>query len=472
MLQWCVAPVASPWGSIPTLHWAVPDAGSDSKDSRAATVDNALADALSSAEDQLGAVLWNSNAAALSYLRRTILEHLSNNNKNIHNSRSGKNNSKISAAACERAAEGELRGVRVVELGAGVGCLGIALARAGADVIVTDLKELVPLMEYNVRLNFGYHSHDHKKGGGVASATETSSSGGGGSSSAKSERIGSCAALEWKWGPQGNFSMKPLKKNLGLLVECKAEAETEPILTETRTLLRELLRAMQEPSAPMSRVRETFASFPPGTRSECVAVNYVVLCDALYGNPSDWSQLLFTLGEILYYSSRSSSSSLLSSSSPCARGGATGLKRSRHTDDSGSGRHYCQIINFCEQRVRNVEDGFMAMLAAENDAVAGGQELGSDEDMVNAMVDHLQQSLFSGTDKKNNGSAKLRVEELKESIFQQLMSFITRKRMGRGRRWKFDTKPLENEKSDLQMNIRVSCITWEDCAHQKRRREE
>ena len=46
-----------------------------------------------------------------------------------------------------------VKGSDVVELGAGVGCLGIGLAMGGANAMVTDLKELAPLMAENVVRN-------------------------------------------------------------------------------------------------------------------------------------------------------------------------------------------------------------------------------------------------------------------------------------------------------------------------------
>lgn len=45
------------------------------------------------------------------------------------------------------------KGVRMAELGAGTGLLGIWLATQGAHVVLTDLAELVPLLTENVRLN-------------------------------------------------------------------------------------------------------------------------------------------------------------------------------------------------------------------------------------------------------------------------------------------------------------------------------
>lgn len=46
-------------------------------------------------------------------------------------------------------------GVRVLELGAGTGVVGIAMAMAGADVTMTDLAHITPLTRENVGLNAG-----------------------------------------------------------------------------------------------------------------------------------------------------------------------------------------------------------------------------------------------------------------------------------------------------------------------------
>lgn len=44
-------------------------------------------------------------------------------------------------------------GKRVLELGAGTGIAGLAAARQGADVLVTDLPEMIPLLSSNIRAN-------------------------------------------------------------------------------------------------------------------------------------------------------------------------------------------------------------------------------------------------------------------------------------------------------------------------------
>ncbi|XP_075229926.1 protein N-lysine methyltransferase METTL21D-like isoform X2 [Lycorma delicatula] len=46
-----------------------------------------------------------------------------------------------------------LKRMRVIELGAGLGCVGLTAACCGADVVMTDLPEILPLLEYNIMAN-------------------------------------------------------------------------------------------------------------------------------------------------------------------------------------------------------------------------------------------------------------------------------------------------------------------------------
>lgn len=54
----------------------------------------------------------------------------------------------------ERWPDAQLAGRRVLELGAGTGLVGMYLARRGAEVLLTDLPVMQPVLERNVRHNF------------------------------------------------------------------------------------------------------------------------------------------------------------------------------------------------------------------------------------------------------------------------------------------------------------------------------
>ncbi len=73
---------------------------------------------------------------------------------------------------------GSWRGKRVLELGAGTGMLGIALAMAGADVTMTDLAHITPLTVENI----------DKNSTGIK---------------------GQCRAVSYKWGePRGELQVR------------------------------------------------------------------------------------------------------------------------------------------------------------------------------------------------------------------------------------------------------------------------
>jgi len=175
MLAWIEETVPSPYGSIRALNWAVGDAPrvEDSFEEPEYNCDEdiygvsateevrAMAD-LDDAEDQLGAVLWNSNSVVLQYLHEHIFE-------------APKKPSRKGEADVEPQTTSTripISEARILELGSGVGALGIALAAGGAQVAVTDIKELVPLMKRNIRLN----SELLRKSGG------------------------NCLAATWRWG--------------------------------------------------------------------------------------------------------------------------------------------------------------------------------------------------------------------------------------------------------------------------------
>ncbi|XP_062605453.1 protein N-lysine methyltransferase METTL21D-like [Saccostrea cucullata] len=46
-----------------------------------------------------------------------------------------------------------LQGKKILELGAGTGCVGLIAAHLGAEVTITDLPEFVPLIEMNIEKN-------------------------------------------------------------------------------------------------------------------------------------------------------------------------------------------------------------------------------------------------------------------------------------------------------------------------------
>lgn len=148
-LRWLPETLPTPYGpTVEVLSWSV-------------AIDDAIDDAddlpeLDDAQDQLGAVMWNSNKVVLDYLHEHVYKGT---------------------------LPSEFGGV--LELGAGVGALGIALAVGGAPVVLTDIKELVPLMSLNARRN-RY----------LASQSKSSSS----SSSASPPEPYRCLATAWKWG--------------------------------------------------------------------------------------------------------------------------------------------------------------------------------------------------------------------------------------------------------------------------------
>ncbi|RHW72318.1 putative methyltransferase [Trypanosoma brucei equiperdum] len=330
MLQWVVKEVEGPFGNIATIHWAVPEGQDDGESSdntaesqklhhkvgQGGKVQPELQHLLEDAEDQLGAVLWNSNSVAMGHLQKHVLQ---NHDKACH----------------------------VVELGAGVGCLGIGLAMAGARVVITDMKELVPLMEKNIELN-----------------KERILS--------RSNGKGSCVAMTWRWGPPP-------------LVKQKHNAKRVKINNA-----RQHSSNADVPSAQNERGRSPYLLPSPAfveMQRLLDHVDLVVLCDALYGNPKSWPQLLYTLSEILAANPR------------------------------------CEVINFCEQRVDDVEGDFLNLLQQENAK--------------------LPPPANSAVGPEGN-------EAMEEALLRMRGSY----------KWSTSTEVVGEGPSDLGMPVRVTRISW------------
>jgi predicted nicotinamide N-methyase len=149
--KWLAVPLQTRFGEVVGLHWdyitedEIKEAAGTSGKKRTnlthapkeATggagagrgVGRVLSDVgdLADAEDELGAVMWNANGVACDAIAQYV--------------------------AAQPSDRGELRHWDVLELGAGVGVLGVALAAGGANVMMTDLPRLVPLMNRTVREN-------------------------------------------------------------------------------------------------------------------------------------------------------------------------------------------------------------------------------------------------------------------------------------------------------------------------------
>jgi len=99
-----------------------------------------------------------------------------------------------------------LRGKNVLELGAGLGCAGLTAACLGANVVLTDLEEALPMLEKNIRVN----EQVWKNLGGAAEAKVL------------------------KWGKDVNLDFKP---DIVLLTDCVYyEESVQPLLHTLETL--------------------------------------------------------------------------------------------------------------------------------------------------------------------------------------------------------------------------------------------
>ncbi|KAK7198708.1 putative methyltransferase [Novymonas esmeraldas] len=390
MLAWLVKEVASPYGDVATLHWAVPD--TDDNADVDALNSTALQVKLESAEDQLGAVLWNSNTAALNHLHTNIFVSSA-----VHADHHGARTDASSTAA-------PLAGKNIVELGAGVGCLGIALAMAGARVAITDLKELLPLMEHNARLN---DRRVQSRSGGA----------------------GRCVALQWKWGPTVSTGVhKQVQKACGGARE-PAPQQRLPITDADAVdrVVSAMAASLLKPSASLAgcveALQPTAAATSAGAATTQCRFHYVILCDALYGNPKDWPALLYTLTELM-----------------------------------ATNPNECQVINFCEQRVSDVEGAFLALLDAENGKtyVQMDQRLERGGD---ALWANVVESAMRCCRSASSTSSAVEQHALREEAANALLSYVLVQRRG-AYRWTYSTEVLQDAQSDLNMVIRATQIRW------------
>jgi predicted nicotinamide N-methyase len=210
-MQWSEGTLPCLYGDVRVLQWvplenskATTKDQDDESDEVAELVD---------AEDQLGAVMWNSNTQVIAYLHDEFIKL-----RNVE----------------ERPLEGSL----ILELGAGVGVLGIALAAGGAHAIVTDLKELVPLMNRNIELNADLLQRALETSPTVSKRRQTEIS---------VLQPYTCSAMALRWGD------KLLPIALTELVERRCSTGSTK------------------------------------------GLDAIILCDALYGNKSIWPKLILDL---------------------------------------------------------------------------------------------------------------------------------------------------------------------------------
>eukprot|EP00796_Vickermania_ingenoplastis_P006800 gene6800-4880_t len=471
-LKWVQRPVDTPYGTIPTLHRAVVhDApGVEEEDIEASVLHDAarkgsdresieadeeaeeLEIELERSADLLGSVLWNSNSTALYYLH----EHIFHLPLAPVSPPGGRESSSPSSSSCVWRYTGDaapLRRVRVVELGAGVGVLGIALAMAGASVVISDIPELLPLMEKNLERN--------------RTAIRRASNG-----------VGKCAAVGWKWGPSVSMNLKKILQRSG------SSPNNSGGVALVNRILQSAIRTPSEPWAETQRLllipqhNETTGSKKKNSRMEKgeamagdVAVDYIVMCDALYGNPKDWPALLFTLSEMLLHSLQTSSSS----SAPAV------------------------ILNFCEQRVQKVEGAFLELLEAENVKPMWGKEdeeataqmtkaardaFHTEEEEWQRLLEAIEQSQPAEPRRNNNKQQQQQQIRAAVSVGSSSPSLLTEaprillNRLLRQMRgpyvWAYECEMLQPANaaaasgaappprylSDLQMPICVTRITW------------
>lgn len=396
MLAWVEKEVASPYGPVATLHWAVPESASQHSTQPGSGDDaddaaTALRLKLEDAEDQLGAVLWNSNTEALNYLHRRIFRL-----------------PPVPVYHCSTHGQAPLHGKIAVELGAGVGCLGIALAMAGARVAITDLKELLPLMKHNVELN--RRSVKRCSGG-----------------------VGQCVALQWKWGPTASLSIQKQwrKKSSHATLQSVIEETVKAVLQPSDNFSSCSAALAQNDEGVIAVGEQVKTGKGPQLQLRCppLSCDYVILCDALYGNPKDWPALLYTLSELL-------------ATNPL----------------------HCRAINFCEQRVDDVEGAFLKLLDDENTKIAVPAAQRDADPLWLSVVDAAHRCCNSASGEKSSSSRKNAsaddAHRLREESTQALLQYCL-VQMRQGYRWVYQTEVLQEAQSDLNMTIRATQIYWE-----------
>lgn len=388
-MQWVEKEVETPYGAVRTLHRAVvneaDEKGKDEYDDDDETQKQMeLEEELERSADLLGSVLWNSITAALYYLhthRILVPPSITTENERKKNNKNG--------ASFLPSSTSPLQSLRVIELGAGVGSFGIALAMAGATTIISDIPELVPLMEKNIQCN--------------ADRLAT-------------KAAGKCVALGWKWGPSMSINVKkwwsqqrqppqrstayPSSSSSFVQQQQQCGVESSLLSTSQKTLetdrhcskkrkreeeismtasscghscaSAEHSSSSSSPTEPhplahlwtslfthhssawlsaLGLLSSSSSSSSPSLSSP-PSVDFVILCDALYGNPKDWPALLFTLSEILGHNLPPTPST----TSPSRKEGPHDVRNTSPTT----------IFNFCEQRVDNVEKAFLELLEKEN----------------------------------------------------------------------------------------------------------
>ncbi|KPA76185.1 hypothetical protein ABB37_07944 [Leptomonas pyrrhocoris] len=413
MLAWLVEEVASPYGTVTTLHWAVPDAAADGEDDDGSLNSTALQVELESAEDQLGAVLWNSNPAALHYLHTHVFQLPPLKGRGA--------STPVSATSSSHS---PLAGMNIVELGAGVGCLGVALAMAGARVAVTDVKELLPLMAHNVKLN--------------ETRVRTRSHG-----------VGYCAALQWKWGPTATTSVhKQLQKEMKgspksshdsniIGGSAKNSGSSAEDVAAVERVMSAMVESLKKPSD--SLVACSNALQPTASRTAASSTppyHYVIMCDALYGNPKDWPALLYTLTELL------------------------------STNPDG-----CEVVNFCEQRVEDVEGAFLQMLDEENKRVyvPASQKDTAEDPLWAAVKDSARnyavaasaamENSASSRGTSSSSAAAVELHRARDEAASALLNYVLVQRRGT-HHWTYKTEVVAEAQSELNMTIRATRIRW------------